>query len=942
MKNVLLLFYLFIFYISSAQCNDPLVTDFECGTPSHPITGALVTNDNPFPAGLNTSPNVGEYTDDGTQGFDNLSVDFGSPIDLSTNSILKLKLFTSSSIQILALLEGGIRREIFSDFSSTNSWQEFVFDFSSSAGDGNNRLVLFFNPGVENGTTSDTYYIDDIRFDDQINTPCEDPLLTDFECSEPSNPINGDLETIPNSLSGGINTSPNIGRYIDNGTEAFDNLIVDYGIPIDLSINNIFRLKFYSSSSVQILASLQGGMGQQEIFSDFSLTNTWQELTFDFSASQGNNHSRLVLFINPGVTDGTTSDIYFIDDLRFAASSKTTFTFFNNTNGWVPNDPTEPGNPSNNSDDIRIQSGTATLTSNVVAANITIDPSATLNLQSVEVFSSLNSNGLTNIAGLLIPNASQINANGNLTFISNINGTGIIGDATNTTINGDINVEHFIPASNRAFRLLSTSVQNAGSIMSTWQIDTHITGIGGSINGFDNTVTNQSSMFTVDEQSSPANFEAVTTTSSNLEHGTGYLLFIRGDRSIDLSNNSAVPTSTTLSSSGTIFQGDFVLDHQQLNNGDFEVGGNGSSLIANPYQAPVNMERVLNNSSGLNREFIHVYDPTLGDRGAFVTIGFGNASDGSEDITNLTNGTSTRANATATEVSRFLQPGNSIFVNTIDSGTDGTASPQLTFQETDKALNNPFAEPFEISNENTSNIVSLSSISIRLFDTESFNNINQPRDGLLIRFSDIYENSMESSDALKATNLDENIASMIDDHKLSIQSRKFPADQEIINLSLSNHVNNDYTFDINVGNLDDIEVFLLDRATNSRTLLENDNQTVYRFKIDPTNDLDTSEDRFSIAFSKNVLSISETIINDFSIFPNPIKNGKLNLVLSNNELGNASFSIFNMMGQIVLKNINSNSINNNQIDVSNLDNGLYILKLSQGSSNSSKKFILNN
>ncbi|MFD0860589.1 T9SS type A sorting domain-containing protein [Sungkyunkwania multivorans] len=316
MKNILLFIFNLVAYVGIAQCTDPVITDFECSSPSHPITGALVNIANPFPSGINNSANVGEYTDNGTDGFDALVIDYGTPIDLSTNSVLKLKFYSPSSVQILAKLEGGTPIEIFSNFSAVNTWQEFSFDFSSSLGDGNTRVVLFFNPGVTTSTPTDIYYIDDLLFDAPILPPCTEPVITDFECSAPSQPITGALVTVANPAVGGINFSANVGQYTDDGTQGFDAMIIDYGTAIDLSTESILKLKFYSPSSVQILAKLEGGT-PQEIYSDFSLVNTWQEFTFDFSASAGNGNTRVVLFFNPTVTTGTPTDIYYIDDLFF-------------------------------------------------------------------------------------------------------------------------------------------------------------------------------------------------------------------------------------------------------------------------------------------------------------------------------------------------------------------------------------------------------------------------------------------------------------------------------------------------------------------------------------------------------------------------------------------------------------------------------------------------
>ncbi len=336
MKKSLLFIFSLTAYLGYAQCTDPIITDFECTTPSHPITGALVIVSNPDQGGINISTNVGEYTDNGMDGFDALVINYGAAIDLSTNSVLKIKFYSPISVQILAKLQGGTQQEIYSDFSAVNIWQEFSFDFSASKGSGNTELVFFFNPGITDSSPTDIYYIDDLLFDAPVSPPCEEPVISDFECSSASQPITGALVTVANPVSGGINTSANVGQYTDNGTMGFDALVVDYGEAIDLSSNNILKLKFYSPTSVQILAKLENTTNR-EIYSDFSAVNTWEEFVFDFSAFAGEGNTKVVLFINPTVTSGTPTDIYYIDDLLFDSTLSTTEFTLDNTVSLYPN-----------------------------------------------------------------------------------------------------------------------------------------------------------------------------------------------------------------------------------------------------------------------------------------------------------------------------------------------------------------------------------------------------------------------------------------------------------------------------------------------------------------------------------------------------------------------------------------------------------------------------
>jgi len=317
MRKFILFITLLSGYFTFGQCSDPVITNFECGDVSQTILGnGINTVVNAFQTGINKSANIGEYSDDGTNGWDNLLIDFESEIDLSSNPYLSFKLYSPTSIQVLAKLEGGSELELWSDYSLENTWEEFNFDFSDAVSNGNTKLVLFFNAAQESGTSSDIYYIDDIRFTNSSNNL---PMISDFESLNPSVPLSGNIQTVSNPFYDGINTSTSVGEYIDDGTNGWDNLIIDFESEIDLSSNPYLSFKLYSTSSIQVLAKLEGDI-DTEVWSDFSQENTWEEFNFDFSTSVGNANTKLVLFFNASQESGTSTDIYHIDDIRFTSS----------------------------------------------------------------------------------------------------------------------------------------------------------------------------------------------------------------------------------------------------------------------------------------------------------------------------------------------------------------------------------------------------------------------------------------------------------------------------------------------------------------------------------------------------------------------------------------------------------------------------------------------
>jgi hypothetical protein len=84
-----------------------------------------------------------------------------------------------------------------------------------------------------------------------------------------------------------------------------------------------------------------------------------------------------------------------------------------------------------------------------------------------------------------------------------------------------------------------------------------------------------------------------------------------------------------------------------------------------------------------------------------------------------------------------------------------------------------------------------------------------------------------------------------------------------------------------------------------------------------------------------VLGIGETNSEMFKVFPNPAKNGFVDITSKIN--GPKTISIFNVLGKQVVKT----NLFGNRLDISALNSGVYILKIEQGKSSSTKKLVVN-
>lgn len=84
----------------------------------------------------------------------------------------------------------------------------------------------------------------------------------------------------------------------------------------------------------------------------------------------------------------------------------------------------------------------------------------------------------------------------------------------------------------------------------------------------------------------------------------------------------------------------------------------------------------------------------------------------------------------------------------------------------------------------------------------------------------------------------------------------------------------------------------------------------------------------------STLSTVETTADVFSIFPNPVTNGLVNITSKSNAT--ITVNVFDILGKQVI----NQTVNNNTLNVSALNSGVYILKLEQNGNASTKKLVI--
>jgi hypothetical protein len=91
---------------------------------------------------------------------------------------------------------------------------------------------------------------------------------------------------------------------------------------------------------------------------------------------------------------------------------------------------------------------------------------------------------------------------------------------------------------------------------------------------------------------------------------------------------------------------------------------------------------------------------------------------------------------------------------------------------------------------------------------------------------------------------------------------------------------------------------------------------------------------FPIGTYQNTLSVGDATITNFSIYPNPTSTGYVNITSTNADA--MSVAVFDVLGKQVI----NETISNNRLDVSSLNTGLYIVKISQNNATVTKKLVI--
>ena len=520
--------------------------------------------------------------------------------------------------------------------------------------------------------------------------------------------------------------------------------------------------------------------------------------------------------------------------------------------------------------------------------------------------------------------SGALNTGGKLTLKSNATTTARVAPVTGT-ISGNVTVERYIPA-RRAWRLMNAPVGGTQTVNQAWQegvttasanpnpapgYGTYVT-VGTVANGFDQNILGQSTS-SLQKFTSTGALQVVTSTHTAKVANTPYMIFVRGDRSIVMRDNTVPANNTTLRATGPLLTG----------NQTIPVAASGFTAVANPFASPVNFGSITRNNV---QNSFYLWDPKMGGTngvGAYVNISYNGTG---YDVTP----------AAVSPESQYIQSGQSFLVQS--TGSAGS----LVIKESDKsatAAKNVFREQSGVSGQ-------VSAISDGLVFAPAKNatglRVNlQIADGsqrgvldeVFASYSSGFSDEIDNMDALKVENVMENLAIIRKGQSLMVDRRNLIKNADTLKLSLSNTTASTYMFEFSPIELSGAEsVTLVDNylKTNTSMSLTEASQVYFQVSSDSKS---SAADRFSVIIvnKKGLPGLDIAGKAGIRVYPNPVTgNGNINLQFDNIKAGIYRVELVNSTGQLVYSRImqlNSGTFNQ-QLNIGrSLSSGVYQVKI---------------
>jgi hypothetical protein len=307
--------------LSQVPASSP-VQDFEGEAPVFTDFGNAATEvvSNPDASGINTTSKVAKQTK--TNGAETWAGSFFgvAPLDLDTYSNIKVKVWSPKAGAVVKLklenADASITHEVDLNSTVANAWEVLTYDFSAAPAADYVKIVMFFDFG--NVGDGSVYYYDEIELANESGE--SQPMgFQDFEGEAPvfTEFGNAFATVIANPDMSGINTTAKVVQLTKvNGAETWAGAF--FGIdPLDLDNYSKISVKTWSpKSGVVVKLKLENTDASivHEVDLNTTTANSWEQLTYDFSAAPAADYVKVVMFFDFG--NAGDDSVYYFDEFE--------------------------------------------------------------------------------------------------------------------------------------------------------------------------------------------------------------------------------------------------------------------------------------------------------------------------------------------------------------------------------------------------------------------------------------------------------------------------------------------------------------------------------------------------------------------------------------------------------------------------------------------------
>ena len=314
----------FYFYKAPSSVVTSSVQDFEGAAPTITPFGdaAAAIISNPDASGANTTATVVEFTKTtGAQTWAGATLDLTSPLDLTNFSKISVKTWSPKVGAVVKVkienADASITHEVDINTTTASSWEELIYDFSTAPAADYVKLVVFFDFG--NGGDGSVYYYDEINL---VNDSGVVASLTfqDFEGAAPTITPFGSAAAaiISNPDASGVNTTATVVEFTKpTGAQTWAGATLDVTTPLDFATYSKISVNTWSpkvGAVVKVKIENADASITHEIDVNTTVANSWEELTYDFSAAPTADYVKVVVFFDFG--NGGDDTVYYYDELK--------------------------------------------------------------------------------------------------------------------------------------------------------------------------------------------------------------------------------------------------------------------------------------------------------------------------------------------------------------------------------------------------------------------------------------------------------------------------------------------------------------------------------------------------------------------------------------------------------------------------------------------------